>query len=93
MTNSENKIQKDGSNKKTTQVRAQQLSSSRKKSNAEKKKTGLVERKFWIKSETAHMLAATKIELNGRIINGTEISEIGNILDLLVETYLSELIK
>ncbi len=86
-------MKKDSSNKKTTLIRAQQLNSSRKKSNAEKKKTGLVERKYWIKSETANILTATKIELHGRIINGTEISEIGNILDLLVETYLSELIK
>lgn len=89
MTNSE----KNKNNKKSTLTRAQQLSASRKKSNDEKKKLGLVERKYWIKPDTANKLVATKAELNGRLVRGTEISEIGNILDLLVATYLSELIK
>lgn len=93
MTNSDNKLNNNGLHKKNTVTRAQQLNSGRKKSSAEKKKTGLIERKYWIKPENANALAETKKELKGLIINGTEITEIGSVLDVLIETYLLEMTK
>lgn len=78
---------------KSNPLRAKQFRIARKKSNEEKKQNGLVERKYWLKASNAEALAAAKLKLEGKIINGIRINEIGNILDLFIEQILDGIIE